>query len=45
MEPLPPSWQKFFEYVGQLMANIKTYDQSTYEIRIDGDRIESGFST
>jgi nitrite reductase/ring-hydroxylating ferredoxin subunit len=39
MEPLPPSWQKFFEYVGQLMAHIKTYDQSTYEIRIDGDRI------
>jgi len=40
MEPLPPSWQKFFEYVGQLMAQIKTYDQSTYEIRIDGDRIK-----
>lgn len=27
MEPLPPTWQTFFENVGQLMARIKTYDQ------------------
>ena len=24
MEPLPQTWQKFFENVGQLMAHIKT---------------------
>ena len=40
MEPLPQSWQKFFENVGKLMAHIKTYDQLTYEIRIDGDSIK-----
>lgn len=40
MEPLPQSWQKFFENVGQLMAHIKTYDQLTYEIRVDGDNIK-----
>lgn len=27
MEPLPETWQTFFENVGQLMAHIKTYDQ------------------
>jgi hypothetical protein len=40
MDPLPPTWQKFFENVGQLMAHIKTYDQKTYETRLDGDRIK-----
>jgi nitrite reductase/ring-hydroxylating ferredoxin subunit len=40
MEPLPQSWQKFFENAGQLMAPIKTYDQTTYETRLDGDRIK-----
>ena len=40
MEPLPQTWQTFFENVGQVMAHIKTYDQTTYETRIDGERIE-----
>jgi len=40
MEPLPQTWQKFFENVGQLMAHIKTYDQTTYETRVDGDSIK-----
>jgi len=40
MEPLPTNWQKFFENVGQLMSHIKTYDQTTYETRIDGDSIK-----
>ena len=26
MEPLRQTWQKSFEYVGQLMARIKTYE-------------------
>jgi len=40
MELLPQTWQKFFENVGQLMAHIKTYDQTTYETRVDGDSIK-----
>ncbi len=40
MEPLPPTWQKFFENVGQLMARIKTYDQIAYETRAEGDSIK-----
>ena len=40
MEPLPQTWQKFFENVGQLMARIKTYDQVAYETRIDGDTVK-----
>ena len=40
MEPLPQTWQKFFENVGQLMSHIKTYDQTTYETRIEEDRIK-----
>ena len=40
MEPLPQTWQKFFENVGQLMAHIKTYDLTTYETRVEGDSIK-----
>ena len=40
MEPLPQTWQKFFENVGQLMAHIKTYDQIVYETKIDGDTVK-----
>jgi nitrite reductase/ring-hydroxylating ferredoxin subunit len=40
MEPLPQTWQKFFENVGQLMSHIKTYDQKTYETRVEGDSIK-----
>jgi hypothetical protein len=28
------------EYVGQEMYFIKTYDQVTYEIKIEGDKIK-----
>jgi nitrite reductase/ring-hydroxylating ferredoxin subunit len=40
MEPLPQTWQKFFENVGQLMSRIKTYDQAVYQTKIDGDSIK-----
>ncbi len=40
MEPLPQTWQKFFENVGQLMSHIKTYNQTVYETRIDEDVIK-----
>ena len=34
MEPLPQTWQKFFENVGQLMSRIKTYNRITYELEL-----------
>jgi nitrite reductase/ring-hydroxylating ferredoxin subunit len=40
MEPLPPSWQKYMETVGQEMSFIKTYDQETYDVRVEGDSIK-----
>ena len=39
MEPLPKTWQTFFENVGQLMSHIKTYDQEVYEVKVEGDSI------
>ena len=39
MEPLPKTWQNYMEQAGQLMSHIKTYDQQTYEILVDGNRI------
>ena len=40
MEPLPPTWQKYMENVGKEMSYIKTYDQETYEVKVDGDSIK-----
>jgi nitrite reductase/ring-hydroxylating ferredoxin subunit len=40
MEPLPRTWQKYLEYAGQLMSHIKTYDQSVYETKIEGEIIK-----
>ena len=40
MEPLPPKWQKYMETVGQEMSYIKTYDQESYEVKIEGDTIK-----
>lgn len=40
MEPLPKTWQNYMEQAGQLMSHIKTYDQETYEIQVEGDRIK-----
>ncbi len=40
MEPLTPTRQKFFENVGRLMSHIMTYDQITYETRVDGDSVK-----
>jgi nitrite reductase/ring-hydroxylating ferredoxin subunit len=42
MEPLPKTWQNYMEQAGQLMSHIKTYDQETYEIQVEGDRIKIG---
>ena len=40
MEPLPPTWQKYMESVGKEMSYIKTYDQETYEVKVEGDSIK-----
>jgi nitrite reductase/ring-hydroxylating ferredoxin subunit len=40
MDPLPPTWQKYMEFVGQEMQYIKTDDQETYEVKIEGDSIK-----
>jgi nitrite reductase/ring-hydroxylating ferredoxin subunit len=40
MEPLPKTWQNYMEHVGQLMSHIKTYDQKTYEVQVEGNRIK-----
>ena len=40
MEPLPKMWQKYLEHAGQLMFHIKTYDQPTYEIKVEGTTIK-----
>jgi nitrite reductase/ring-hydroxylating ferredoxin subunit len=40
MEPLPPNWQKYMENVGKEMSYIKTYNQNTYEVTIEGDVIK-----
>lgn len=38
-EPLPENLQLFFQYLGILMAEIKTYDIETYPVKIEGDSI------
>jgi nitrite reductase/ring-hydroxylating ferredoxin subunit len=40
MEPLPKTWQKAMEHAGQLMSQIKTYDQKKYEVKVNGDSIK-----
>jgi nitrite reductase/ring-hydroxylating ferredoxin subunit len=42
MEPLPKTWQNYMEQAGQPMSHIKTYNQETYEIQVEGDRIKIG---
>ena len=39
MEPLPPSWQKYMGVVAQEMSFIKTNDQGTYDVKVEGDTI------
>jgi len=40
MEPLPPKWQKYMEIVGKEMSYIKTYNQETYEVKVEGNSIK-----
>jgi 3-phenylpropionate/trans-cinnamate dioxygenase ferredoxin subunit len=40
MEPLPPKWQKYMESTSREVSNVKTYDQETYEVKVEGDSIK-----
>jgi nitrite reductase/ring-hydroxylating ferredoxin subunit len=40
MEPLPKTWQKYLENVGELMSHIKTYDQQTYQVQVEDNVIK-----
>jgi nitrite reductase/ring-hydroxylating ferredoxin subunit len=34
-DSLPANWQKYVEYIGELLSHIKTYDQDTYKVKVD----------
>ena len=40
MEPLPKTWQNYLEHAGELMSYIKTYDQQTYEVQVEDNKIK-----
>lgn len=40
MEPLPPKWQKYMEFVGHEMSYIRTNDQETFEVKVEGDLVK-----
>jgi nitrite reductase/ring-hydroxylating ferredoxin subunit len=40
IDSLPVNMQKYMEYVGQLLSRIKTYDQDSYEVRVEGNSIK-----
>jgi len=37
---LPVNLQKYMEYVGGLLSQINTYDQETYEVKVEGNSIK-----
>ena len=39
-EPIPESLQKMFERSAEIMSKVKTYDQPTYETRVEGNRVK-----
>jgi nitrite reductase/ring-hydroxylating ferredoxin subunit len=39
-EPLPESLQKMFAHSAEIQSKIKTYDQPTYETRVEGNRVK-----
>jgi nitrite reductase/ring-hydroxylating ferredoxin subunit len=38
-EPIPVSLQKMFARSAEIMSKVKTYDQPTYETRVEGNRV------
>src|SRR5919106_5534388 len=39
-EPIPESLQKMFAQAAQIQSKIKTYDQQTYETKVEGNRVK-----
>ncbi|HEX2614964.1 MAG TPA: Rieske 2Fe-2S domain-containing protein [Nitrososphaera sp.] len=39
-EPVPESLQKMFARSAEIMSKVKTYDQQTYETRVEGNRVK-----
>jgi nitrite reductase/ring-hydroxylating ferredoxin subunit len=39
-EPLPDSLQKMFARSAEIMSNVKTYNQPTYETKVEGNRVK-----
>ena len=39
-EPIPESLQKMFERSAEIQSKIMTYDQSTYETKVEGNRVK-----
>jgi nitrite reductase/ring-hydroxylating ferredoxin subunit len=42
-DSLPVNLQKYMEYAGRLLSQIKTYDQETYEVKVEGNSIKLRF--
>ena len=39
-EPIPESLQKMFARSAEIMSKVKTYDQPTYETKVEGNRVK-----
>jgi hypothetical protein len=39
-EPIPESLQKIFTNPARIVSNIKTYDQDSYETKVEGDTVK-----
>jgi nitrite reductase/ring-hydroxylating ferredoxin subunit len=39
-DSLPENLQKYMEYAGRLLSQIKTYDQQIYEVKVEDNRIK-----
>ena len=44
-DDLPDVWKKNVEYIYNILSYIKTYDQKTYNVMVDRDRIKIHLST
>ena len=40
IDSLPVNLQKYMEYAGRLLSQIKTYDQEVYEVKVEGSSIK-----
>jgi nitrite reductase/ring-hydroxylating ferredoxin subunit len=39
-DSLPENLQKYMEYAGRLLSQIKTYDQEIYEVKVEDNGIK-----